>query len=276
VNEKNRNLAVRLGTAFLLLPIIIWLVVRGGLYTALLLGLASAVCAGEYYVITLRKLSAAAWVGLLLAGVFPLLPLLQPGASAQAAFWLTGGFMLFAWIFHLLRGPLQEAPVLAAHLLMGLLFASVGLTALSALRLRADGFEWVICALTITWLNDTAAYFAGRFLGKRKLYVEVSPNKTWEGFFGGLAGSVVGMFGCKFIFFPTATVQDCLILGVCGGLLGPLGDLSESMLKRAYKVKDSGKSIPGHGGMLDRLDALLFNGPLVYLYVQFVRGAITG
>ena len=128
-------------------------------------------------------------------------------------------------------------------------------------------------ALVITWANDTAAYFAGRFLGRHKLYPAVSPNKTWEGFFGGMVGSVGGMFIARAGFFPEFTVVDCVVLGVGGrDRSAPSGDLCESMLKRAYGVKDSGKMIPGHGGMLDRIDALLFNAPLVFVYVQFVPG----
>jgi phosphatidate cytidylyltransferase len=137
-----------------------------------------------------------------------------------------------------------------------------------------DGLAWVIAALVITWANDTAAYFAGRFLGRHKLYPEVSPNKTWEGFAGGLVGSVGGMSIARAFFFPVFTAADCLLLGVAGGILGPIGDLCESMLKRAYGVKDSGRIIPGHGGILDRIDALLFNAPLVFVYIKFLRGLV--
>ena len=169
---------------------------------------------------------------------------------------------------------MKSIVVMTKHLLTGCLYGGVGMLALSALRLREDGFWWAFAALVITWLNDTMAYFAGRFLGRRKLYPAVSPNKTWEGFLGGLLGSVVGLFILRAVAFPVLTVVDCLVLGVLGGLLGPMGDLCESMLKRAYGVKDSSRLVPGHGGMLDRIDALLFNAPLVFLYVTFVRGLL--
>jgi phosphatidate cytidylyltransferase len=152
------------------------------------------------------------------------------------------------------------------------MFGGLGLMALSWLRLLpGTGMGWVMTALTLTWANDTCAYFAGRFLGRHKLYPEVSPNKTWEGFFGGMAGSVASLVVLKLGFYPFLNWADCLIVGVAGGVFGPVGDLVESMLKRAYGVKDSGKIIPGHGGVLDRIDALLFNAPMVCAYVWVLK-----
>lgn len=275
MNEKNKNLVIRIVSGLLLLPVVLFLLAKGGVWAAGLLAVAAAICASEYYTIVHKTLTPAAWVGVVAAGVMPLLALRDALHVGEGAFWLTVAFLLFAWIYHLIRGPLPEAPVRIAHLVNGFLYGAVGLTALSALRLRPDaGNAWVIAALVITWANDTMAYFAGRFLGRHKLYPAVSPNKTWEGFFGGMVGSVVGMFVARAFFFPVFTAVDCVVLGIAGGVLGPMGDLCESMLKRAYGVKDSGKIIPGHGGILDRIDALLFNAPLVYVYVQFVRGLL--
>lgn len=272
MNEKNKNLVLRVVSALVLLPVVLFLIAKGGAWSAALFAVAAAACTSEYYTITLKQLSPAAWVGILVSGAIPLLPLHDSEHVGEIAFWLTAGLFFFVWTYHLLRGPLPEAPLRAAHLITGYLYGCVGLTAVSALRIREQGLSWVICALVITWANDTAAYFAGRFLGRHKLYVEVSPNKTWEGFFGGMVGSVGGMFIARAGFFPHFTPVDCVVMGVVGGIAGPIGDLCESMLKRAYGVKDSGKLIPGHGGILDRIDALLFNAPLVFIYVQFVRG----
>jgi phosphatidate cytidylyltransferase len=132
---------------------------------------------------------------------------------------------------------------------------------------------WVVLlVMAVIFGGDTGAYFSGRFLGKHKLYPKISPKKTIEGAIGGLAAGVGIAFLAR-AYFPghdALTVVDCIILGAGGAAFGAIGDLVESMLKRAYKVKDSGALIPGHGGMLDRIDGLLFGGPLMLFYLQAV------
>jgi phosphatidate cytidylyltransferase len=272
VTEKNRNLLFRLASAAVLLPLVVYLLYLGGIYLACLLGFAAAAVAWEYTKITLKEVSPVAWVGVAFAAVLPLFPVWRPVETTAWYLGLAGGYFYLVWGWHLLKGPLAEAPTRSAHLLTAVTYGSLGMTTLSALRELPQGMWWVVATLVITWGNDTAAYFAGRFLGKHKLYPEVSPNKTWEGFAGGMVGSIGGLFIVKYGFFPQMAVVDCFALGALGGVLGPMGDLCESMLKRAYGVKDSGSIIPGHGGMLDRIDALLFNAPAALLYVQFVRG----
>ena len=117
--------------------------------------------------------------------------------------------------------------------------------------------------LTVTWLNDSFAYFAGRAFGRRKLYERISPSKTWEGALGGAAGSIAGALIVREIWLPELPSWGAAFIGAGAAVLGPLGDLSESMLKRAFGAKDSGRLLPGHGGLLDRIDALLFNAPFV-------------
>jgi phosphatidate cytidylyltransferase len=271
LTEKNQNLVVRIVTALVALPIILYLLYRGSWWTAGLLGFGAAACTGEYIHITLKELKAVGWLAIAGAGAAPFFVVWRPHHAAALVCAGLALLMLAAWAYHLLEGPLEDGPTRAAHVVMGAVYGGGGMTALMAVRNLEDGGWWLVAALTITWMNDTFAYFAGRLFGRHKLYVEVSPNKTWEGFAGGMVGSVVGLFILKYGFFPAITVADCVVMGVLGGVLGPAGDLCESMLKRAYGVKDSGKIIPGHGGMLDRVDALLFNAPMVLIYVQFAR-----
>lgn len=274
MDDRNRNLVVRITSAVLLLPLVVFLIYRGGLWSAGLMAAAAAACAAEYYLITQVGLGVGAALGIVLAALLPLWPFLLPLQSGDAAFWTLGAALVSAWVVPLVSGPLNTAPTRAAHLLTGVAYAGVGLYALSALRCGPDGLGWMIAALTLTWANDTLAYFTGRFLGRHKLYPQVSPNKTWEGFLGGFIGSVGGLFVARAVYVHALTPTDCVVLGILGGVLGPLGDLCESMLKRAYGAKDSSHLIPGHGGVLDRVDALLFNGPLLYVYVRFVRSLL--
>ncbi|MFZ5438617.1 MAG: phosphatidate cytidylyltransferase [Myxococcota bacterium] len=276
MNEKNKNLVVRVISALALLPIVLYLLYLGGWWSAGLFGFAAAACAHEYITITHKHVSPIGWLVVAMAAAMPLLPVASPTHANALISGATGVVLLAAWVWHLLRGPLPEAPQRTANLLTAFIYGHGGLTALAALRLANDGGLWVLAALVITWGNDTMAYFAGRLFGKHKLYPEVSPNKTWEGFFGGFVGAIGFLFVQRAFFFPALTVVDCFVLGSLGSILGPAGDLCESMLKRAYGVKDSGKIIPGHGGMLDRIDALIFNAPMVLLYVQFGRPWMVG
>ena len=276
MTDKNKNLLIRIVTAIVLLPAVLYLLYLGGWFTACLLGFAAGAVAREYIVITLKSVSPIGWFVIAMAALMPILPVWPP-FHATALACAGGGIVFFAaWVWHLIKGPLPEAPLRASHMMTAFIYGAGGMTALMAVRNLPDGGWWTLAALLITWGDDTAAYFFGRFLGKHKLYPEVSPAKTWEGFFGGFVGSIGFMLVEKTFFFPSLTVVDCLVLGVLGGILGPAGDLCESMLKRAYGVKDSGSIIPGHGGMLDRIDALIFNGPMVLLYVQFVRPLLLG
>ncbi len=271
LNEKNRNLALRVGSALVLLPGVIFLLWKGGSWSGALLGAAAAVCAAEYYLVTLKRLSAGTWIGIAAAFAMPLFPVWQPERAGALALWTTAAVFLVAWTYELLAGILDNAVAVAAQLITGFLFGALGLTALSWLRNGPDGLQWVFCTLIATWGNDTAAYFVGRIFGKRKLFPAVSPHKTWEGFSGGMAGSIAGMFVAKATFFTALSFADCLIVGVFTSIIGPIGDLSESMLKRTFQVKDSSHIIPGHGGLLDRIDALIFNAPVVLFYAQFLR-----
>lgn len=123
----------------------------------------------------------------------------------------------------------------------------------------------------IVFAGDTGAYYTGRRFGRRKLAPQVSPGKTVEGLIGGLAGNVIAALIAHYWFFHELKIEHAIPLAIVMGLLGATGDLCESMLKRGAKAKDAGKLIPGHGGLLDRLDSMLFNAPvLYYFYVIFL------
>ena len=121
----------------------------------------------------------------------------------------------------------------------------------------------------IMWANDTGAYLTGRALGKHKFFPRISPNKTWEGTIGGIIIGVLIAYLNHF-WFENLSVTNWFILGLIITVFGTLGDLVESMFKRAAKVKDSGKIMPGHGGVLDRFDSTLLAAPMVWLYLLLI------
>ncbi|HEY8210680.1 MAG TPA: phosphatidate cytidylyltransferase [Myxococcaceae bacterium] len=277
MTEANRNLAIRLLTSALVAPGVIVVIYIGGWALAALMGVACAISILEYYDITMTGWSPAAWVGIAVSITFPFTPMYGP-SGGYAAFFTLVAFGMFAWTYYLVRGPQKEGPQRVAYLVTGMVYATAGPTSLVALRLLdpPNGGHWVMVVMYLTFLNDTFAYFTGRAIGKHKLHPDVSPNKTWEGFFGGMVGAPLGLFVFRWLGFHSLHVVDIAVLSVAGGILGPLGDFSESMLKRAYGRKDSGKIFPGHGGILDRIDAVIFNAPLVFLYVFFLRPLLVG
>ena len=120
------------------------------------------------------------------------------------------------------------------------------------------------------WLCDSAAYFAGLGFGKHKLFERISPNKTWEGAIAGFVAAVAAFVVAKVLLLGYMTVTSAVICGCIVGIFGQIGDMVESVIKRDAGVKDSSALIPGHGGMLDRFDSLIFVSPLIYLYINFV------
>jgi phosphatidate cytidylyltransferase len=189
---------------------------------------------------------------------------------ALALPWLLASLIAVAIAILLAPGDLPQAGGRLGLAEFGVFYVG-GLTAAIGLMHRQlpDGPLWVLVTLTLTFANDTGAYFAGRALGRHKLYPTISPGKTVEGAVGGLAAALVALLALRATLFSRLTSVDCLLLAVPASVLGPAGDLVESMLKRSAGVKDSGHLIPGHGGLLDRLDALLFVGAWVYGYARY-------
>ena len=131
------------------------------------------------------------------------------------------------------------------------------------------GSDLVFLLFLVVWSGDMAAYYVGTLVGRRPLAPRVSPRKTKEGALGGLLGSIAAAFVARAWFIRRLTVPDCLVLGASLAAVGLLGDLVESMLKRGAGVKDSAALVPGHGGILDRVDSLLYAAPVLYYYYLF-------
>ncbi len=131
------------------------------------------------------------------------------------------------------------------------------------------GYSYVVLIFALTWSYDTGAYTMGRIFGRHKLFPSISPSKTVEGSIGGVIFSIIVIFIAKAIVAPYLMWLDAVILAVVASVFGQLGDLVESMLKRDVDIKDSSSAIPGHGGILDRFDSLLFSAPVIYYLLRY-------
>lgn len=200
-------------------------------------------------------------------------------APASAHAHVFAGITVVGFLFYLFRyGDMETVGRRYTAMMAGVLYVGVLLTYVALLKRRgADGGAWVYVVLTLTWFSDTGAYFAGRFLGPlwpKKLAPNVSPKKTIIGAVGGMVASFGALVLAKLWYLPTLTWIDCVVVAIPANFLGQMGDLCESLLKRSVGVKDSGTLLPGHGGMLDRVDALLFTAPYVFVCTEYLVGKL--
>lgn len=262
------NLGTRLLTAGVVSPLLLSLLFFGPTWGWYLLVLAaSLVGAHELFVMTHPKDRVARIVGLIAClGVSLTLYRFTYDARALITVLLLVpivGILLPLWrLGEIPTAALRAMASIAAPVYVGLI------TSLAILRrdLGDEGPAYVLMTLMFAWMADTGGYFAGRFLGRTPLYPAVSPKKTREGLWGALVGAAFGACLAHFWYLPGIPLSHALGLAVVCGLLGQLGDLAESLLKRSTSQKDSGSILPGHGGVLDRIDALLVVSPIVFLY----------
>jgi len=148
--------------------------------------------------------------------------------------------------------------------LFGIFYVGFLLSHIILIRNQTDGRAWVLFLIITVWAGDIIALFSGTLFGKHKLYPKISPNKTYEGLLGAIVGSVVIGLLYASLFLPYLNKGVCILVTIGMGILGQLGDFTESMIKRSAQVKDSGSLFPGHGGVLDRIDSFLFSTPFLF------------
>jgi len=265
------NLAQRALSAVVALPLlgalILWRVSWGfGAFVLLVTGL--ALC--EYTAIALAGAPRRLRRGVIVVGVGLTAGLyIWPGLALA---WVLAAFVGTAALVLFDPGDIPAAGARLGLAAFGVFYLGLLCAPLALMQRDAPhGRAWVLMAIALTFSNDTGAYFAGRALGRHKLYPAVSPAKTVEGAVGGMLAGLLVMLGARATLVPWLTVADCLLAALPAGVIGPIGDLVESLIKRAFGVKDSGKLIPGHGGILDRIDALLFVSAWLYVYATYVR-----
>ena len=215
-------------------------------------------------------------IGAGLVAAFYWLPLvLDPSSHPPSLILLSmmaGAFIIPAIYFLFRHGDIETVAARLMATTVGIFYVGISFTFLAMLKRDHPGdigSHLIILVLASAWLSDTGGYFAGKALGRHKLYPAVSPNKTWEGSIGGLVAVALGAAAIKMFLIPSFSWVDIMLLAIPSAAIGQVGDLCESLLKRSMGVKDSGSLLPGHGGILDRVDAVLFIAPYVYLYTAF-------
>jgi phosphatidate cytidylyltransferase len=266
------NLAQRVLTAVVALPPLVLALFAGPPWlTAGLVGVAVLVGLFEFFgLLRARGIKPLRGAGLALTALLFLEAALP--SWHHWPLWPLGVLVLL--VATLRRGADLEGtvPAAAASLLGAVYLGALG-GSLAALRILAppeQGAWRLALLLTIVMVSDSAAYFVGSAWGHLKLAPHISPHKTVEGALGGLLGGVVGALAVRYLGLPGLPLAHAVGLGVLVAGLGMVGDLDESLLKRWAGVKDSGTLFPGHGGMLDRLDSLLFGAPVLYYYFLYV------
>ncbi len=231
--------------------------------------LASAIGMVEFFNISSRKLPPSVRNANILLS-FSLFFFASRGAfflvPAVMVFWAIIPLSFFMFFFGTSR---SDAVELTAKALLAGVYISLPLCLLVIIDRFPEGNLWIFFLLSVVFCSDTGAFYFGRVFGRHKLYPAVSPGKTWEGAIGGLISALAGAV-LFFLFLPIHSFDArILILAAALSISGQIGDLAESMLKRQYDVKDSGKILPGHGGLLDRIDGLLFAVPLLFVYLAW-------
>ena len=255
------DLAMRVASAVVIFGLFLGSLLLGGWWFAAFVILAMIVSTGEFYATVrseeIRPLALFGLLGVVFMGVGAQLT----GAAAIAGW--AAAFAVVTILFLTLsprRQPLEDAAVTIGGMVW------VGLLSFAVLIAQGPHpVAYILFVVLIVAANDTGAYFVGRALGRRKLSPVISPKKTWEGLIGGfIAGLVIASILATFPAWETIGIAKALVAGAVVGLIAPLGDAVESMVKRSLGVKDMGSVLPGHGGMLDRIDGFLFVVPAIY------------
>jgi len=278
------NLLTRVVVAFVFAPLIIYITLLGKLPFLIFIEILILLGLREFSRLCQTKNSEIPQIPLITLGVF---------LGLSAYLWGEGVFLFFllailycSALLLVIKGKTEGATSNLALSLLGFFYVAGLFSYLILLREMSPesisnrfaslttsykmGGLWIVYLLVCIWSCDTFAYFIGAPLGKHPLSPKVSPRKTVEGFGGGILGAIAAAFFSHFVFFSSAQLKDLLIISAIVALVGQVGDLTESLFKRDAQFKDTSHIIPGHGGILDRFDSLLFVSPIVYYYLKFV------
>lgn len=261
-------------TALFLIPPLVLVILKGsaGVFTAVIVA-ACLLCLWEYYQVAFHAHRPpvppvfSGWG--YLCGILVAMAAHTQNCSAMVL--ILALCLIVAAVLSIFRFKVNpDAPLIAVKQVFGVIYISVFISFLILMRQTTDGPMWVFFLFWVIAWGDTGALYAGTYLGRHKLCPAVSPKKTVEGAVGGIVANLVFAWIFKILFFHSIHPVSCTIFALSVGAVGQLGDLFESEFKRAAGVKDSSSLLPGHGGFLDRLDALLLSAPVAYFLKVYV------
>jgi phosphatidate cytidylyltransferase len=260
-------------TGLIALPFLIFLVYKGGIFFAILVSAASVVAMWEYYrLVVPGKVRSASGIilwwgyGICCAIVWAAYAVGTELILVLLPLNLVAIAVISIFQFKADRSVLD----IIVRQLQGIIYIALPLSFLILIREGQSGAIWIFLLLAVIFAGDTSAFYVGSYMGRHKLSPTISPGKTIEGAIGGLAANLaIGLAG-KALFLPGLPWGLCILFFLAAGIAGQAGDLFESEMKRSSNIKDSSGILPGHGGILDRIDALLFASPVAYVFIRFI------
>ncbi len=253
----------RIITASILAALFIYITLSASMAIFIaMIEIAAAICFLEYARMALHKGITVHRIRGLIAALLIPLAFISSHYVAYMVLVLILAMLLFTALEEAVNG--LDSTV---YTMFGVIYVGLAFSAPLLIRIEENGSQQFLLICSATWGADIGAYYIGRAFGKTKLAPAISPGKTLEGLAGGIVSAIALAGLCNVIFFPQSGWLLVVGAGVMGGIIGPVGDLSESQIKRHFGVKDSGSILPGHGGLLDRADALMLTVPAYYIFL---------
>ena len=260
-------------TGIVSLPFLFLIIYKGGPLFAVSLSIICVLALWEYFRIVFNA------KGKTISGIILLLAIFVGPVIIWTAYKNSLGFIISIVAFNLISSSLivltqfKSDPFILENFtkqILGIIYIPILLCFLVMIRNGTDGMLWIFFLLLVVFAGDIGAFYVGSYFGRYKLCPSVSPKKTIEGSIGGLSSNLVVGVLFKYIFLPWLPLGVSILFSLSIGIAGQVGDLFESSLKRSADIKDSGSLLPGHGGILDRIDALLFAAPVAYFFKEFI------
>lgn len=260
-------------TGLIALPFLVFIIYRGGILFALLISIAGVISLWEYFRIVYNAESKTQFNPITLWGYAICLVIIWTthAIGMQLNMWIIAISLVFSAFVSLFQFKSNPGVLdIIRKQVQGIIYIPLLLSFLIAIRHEPAGMIWIACILAVIFAGDISAFYFGSYIGRHKLCPAVSPGKTIEGSIGGLIGNLVVGSLVKYFFLPELSWNTSILFFLALGAAGQVGDLFESELKRFSGVKDSSGVLPGHGGFLDRIDALLFASPVAFIFIAYL------